>query len=116
MEHRGYGVRSNAPIFHVEKERGVWQIKTIDRPSARYHVTESSSDKPVGHRLSVQEHVVIDTQTNVVIARSTTYKRVANTVDQAWMGLIGSTLSLCPDPSKGPPRASLVDQTIAPIK
>jgi len=114
MEHPAPGDRRK--IEHVEKVGGDWKRTIYERPTARYHLVESQANKAVGHKVRVQERVVIDTQTREVIARDTTYKRTANTINQAWMGLIGSTLRLCPDPSKGPPRGDLVDQTIIPIK
>ena len=113
MEHPAADDRKK--VEHIEKSDGEWRKVILDRPSARYHLL-GSKPKQVGHKVSVQETVVLDAQTNEVIARQSSVTRWANTVDQAWMGLIGSTIKLCPDPTKGPPRLGLAELTIVPIK
>jgi hypothetical protein len=100
-------------IEHFERIDGQLKRSVIDRPTARYHLKESRANSPIGHRITVNETVIVDSQAGEVIARQTIYHRIANTVDQAWMGMIGSTLQTCY--GKGPP-ASLVDETIDQIK
>jgi hypothetical protein len=103
-------------VEHVERVDGKWQTKVLDRPSARYHLLGTELHKKVGHRIYMDETIVLDSQTGEVISRATAYKRYANSVDQAWAGMIGSTLRICPDPGNGPPRPRLVGQTIVPAK
>lgn len=114
MEHPASNDRRK--VERLEKAGATWKTVVLEKPTARYHLVESSAGKkPIGHKVWVEEQVLIDTETNEVIARDTKYKRAANTIDQALIGTIGSTLELCPDPSKGPPRAGLPDQAITPI-
>lgn len=119
IEYRGYRNRAGTTFYRVERAAAGWEAKVVDRPTSQYRLAESLvgslADIPVGHKLWKQERVIIDTQNNEIVARDTIYKRTANTIDQAWMGAVGSTLKLCPDPSEGRRRGGLVSQTIVPI-
>ena len=103
-------------VEHVEKIDGKWVTTVLDRPSARYHLLESQPNRKAGYRIVVTERVVVDSQNGEVIARDTTYKRYANSVDQSWAGALGSTLTFCPDPAKRSPEPGLADRTISPLK
>jgi hypothetical protein len=113
MEHPAADDRRK--VEHVEKSGDGWKRTLLERPSARYHLIESHADTPVGHKIWVQERAIFDSETKAVIARDTTYKRIANAVDQAWKGALGSTLRTCHGSLEGAP-AFLVDQAIRPLK
>jgi hypothetical protein len=114
VEYRGFPDRSGKPFYRIEKSANGWIVRRIEHPTARYRYFESAGNQLVEHKVWLQEQVILDTESHEVISRKTRYKRILNTVDQAWMGLFGSTLRICPDPSKGPPQGLLVDQTIVP--
>ncbi len=114
IEYRGYGNDPKAPIGHVEKLGDAWQVSIIAAPTARFHLRESQAHKLVGHRVSVLERVVVDSETNEILGRDTVYKRRANTIDEMWAGAFGSTLSTCPELGKGGPRPALLEQVISP--
>lgn len=115
VEYRRSNSEREPPIAHIEQNVHGWEITLLERPRARYHLRESRPHQWIGHRLKVHERAIIDFETDEVIARDTTYQRIANSVDQAWMGLLGSTLRSCHGSRVGP-AVSLEDQTINPIK
>jgi hypothetical protein len=114
IEYRGYRSGTHTPYYRVEKTASGWEVKRIEKPTARYRLGEtlidSNAEIPVGHRLWKQERILIDRVTGEMIARATTYKRIANTIDQLSLGGFMSTLRLCSG------SYDLVSQTIVPVK
>lgn len=76
------------------------EIRTykIDRPTARYHYTWPHKHTPVAHKVSKIERIVIDSQTDDVLARETKYAR------DAYLFFIGLNrpVMLCPAPGQDP--------------
>jgi hypothetical protein len=114
IEYRGYRSGTHTPFYRVEKTDSGWEVKRIEKPAARYRLGEtlidSNAEIPVGHRLWKQERMLIDRLTGEMIARATTYKRIANTIDQLALGGFGSTLRLCSG------SYDLVSRAIVPVK
>jgi len=114
IEYRGYPSGTHTPFYRVEKTSSGWEAKAIQKPAARYRLGEtligSNAEIPMGHRLWKQERIVIDRESGEVIGRYTIYKRISNTIDQLWRGMLGSTLKLCPEG-----HSDLLSQTIVPV-
>jgi len=92
MEHPA---RDHKNVEHLERVDGQWRSRVIDRPTARYHLIQSASNRSIAHKVWMDETVIIDSQTNEVISRQTVFKRTANAIDQMWFGGFGSTLEIC---------------------
>lgn len=118
---RNTSVSGHAPgkISHLEKQPdGAWRVTVIDRPTARYHYkfADPRQEVPVGLKIEKREVLVVDTQTNDVIAREIGYNRYPAWVQRLWIGSFGSGLVQCPDPGKGPPFEHLPTAAIKPLR
>lgn len=118
----GYDPKAN-PLYvsHVEKTDGQWRVTILKQPTARYHYkyayqpTPFQYEEPVGWKLERMETHVIDSETGEVIGRNTLIKRRASIAERLWIRLLGSDLTMCPDPEKGshPPFPEAV---LVPVK
>ena len=97
-----YENKSRDKFVRREKINGQWQTTIHDQPTARYHFRKTRNDEDVGYRLEAIEYVVVDSHTKEVIARRAIYKRYPGWVNAIWARFLGSGMTMCPDPERGP--------------
>lgn len=91
----------NLQVSHVEKIDGEWQVKILDKPTARYHYKRAYQprpykyEEPVGWKLERLEEVVVDAETGEIIARETDYKRYINVAEGSWRLYWGLAKTFC---------------------
>lgn len=62
-------------IVHIENIHGVWKSTVLDKPMARYYYWQPHRGTSISHKITKVERVVIDSQTNEILARETKYRR-----------------------------------------
>jgi hypothetical protein len=98
-------------VWHVERKQDGVYGSVLDRPTARYHYryayqpTPHQYEEPVGWKLEKLETQVVDTITGEVIGRQILIKRRSSVAERLWIKLLGSDLTMCPDPEHGPRQA-----------
>lgn len=85
---------------HVEKVEGKWKVSMLDRPTARYHFKFSSQHEAVGFRVRKYEEVILDTKTDVLVARQTIYTRYPGWLDSLWLRFFDERGKQCPPAGK----------------
>jgi hypothetical protein len=109
IEERGYRfmehpAKDPGRIEHVERIRGEWKVTILDHPTARYHFkyayqpTPHRIEEPVRWKLERTERRIVDSQTNEIIGREVIFKRRPSVMEGLWIGLVGSGLTICPNP------------------
>lgn len=94
--------------------------RVVDRPTARYHYRHAYQpsphryEEPMGWKLEKSEEVVVDSRSGEVIGRNVRYKRYPGWVEGLWIGLLGSGMTLCPDPEKGPRQPHFPEAVLIP--
>jgi len=105
-------------VWRTERvPEGLWRNMS-DHPKARYHYkfADPRQEVPIGLKIEKREVLVVDAQTNDVIAREIGYNRYPAWVQRLWIGSFGSGLVQCPDPGKGPPREHLPTAAVKPVR
>ena len=62
-------------IIVSPNEVDAWRVTVIDKPTARYHYKRIDYGKTVAHKIARSEDLILDTQTNEVLARRVDYGR-----------------------------------------
>jgi hypothetical protein len=103
-------------VSHVEKIDGKWLVSILSKPAARYHYrfTDSRQDVPIGYQLWKFETEVIDSTSGDAIGRNTMVKRRASMIERLWIRQVGSDLTICPDPEKGPRQPPFPETVLVP--
>lgn len=85
-------------VARFEKIGGEWTGAVLDKPTARYHYRWPHMDTPMSHKVDKIERVVVDSQTEEVLARETKYRREA-----PWFYIgLDRPVMLCPAPGEHP--------------
>lgn len=95
MEHRS---KKTGKVDHITKNNGQWKKETIDKPTARYHLKYSYKHTPVNVQLTKFESVVLDSVTNEIIGRDTSFIRYPGWFNGLWMGYYGTGQTICKGP------------------
>lgn len=122
---RGYRFQENmltdGGVAHLERTPEGIVATILDQPTARYYIryayqpTPYRIEEPIGWRLEKIERQIVDSTTGEVLGRDTSIKRRAGTIDRSWVRLLGSDLTMCPDPSKGPKQPSFPEAVLMPV-
>lgn len=83
---------------HLERQPDGVYVTILDRPTARYVYKYSANNEDAGLQLSKTEFIIVDTQTDEIISRSTLYKRYPGWVEGLWIRFVGSGLTICERP------------------
>lgn len=107
----------NGKVWHLERVTGGLQLTILDHPTARYvyKFADPNHDVPVGLKTIRTEEIVVDSGTGEIIGRDTRYKRYPGWLEGLWIRFLGSGLTICPDPGKGPPREHLPAAALRPL-
>jgi len=112
MEHKSLDGKK---VEHVEKTGdGKWRVTISDTPSARYHFKKTRDDVDVGYQLSAIEYAVIDSRNGETIGRRVIYKRYPGWINGLWTRFLGSGMTMCPDPERGPPQPLFPQSVLIP--
>ncbi|RLJ61234.1 hypothetical protein [Sulfurisoma sediminicola] len=121
---RGYRYKENmltdGGVVHLERTPEGIVASILDQPTARYHYkhayqpTPHKIEEPIGWRLEKIEWQVVDSATGEVLGRNTLIKRRASTVERLWIRLLGSDLTICPDPDSGPKQQPFLEAVLVP--
>lgn len=109
------GNYGNQPVrySHVEKIDGKWQVTILDRPTARYHFKFTSQHDPAAFQVRKYEEVILDAETNKVVARQTIYTRYPGWLDSLWLGFFDARGKQCPPSNK---QVYLLTEVLTPTK
>lgn len=109
MEHRSL---TKGKIEHVRKDGNEWTITQLEQPTARYH-HRYSNRRPwvsVEWKLVKSEQQILDTETGIIIARNTRFKRADNTVETQWSRFLGRGADTCYGPPGNPAKQKRIGQ------
>ncbi|MDR1850119.1 MAG: hypothetical protein LBQ75_08765 [Zoogloeaceae bacterium] len=87
-------------IQHVEKRDGQLYSKTLEHPTARFHVkfVGNRYEKPIGWKLEKLEYQAVDSLTGEILGKNLAFRRVLPTYEALWIGLFEPAIVLCRDP------------------
>lgn len=114
MEHPSQD--SRGLIDHIERIGDKLVVTTLSSPSARYRHRISSNNERIAYHIFKLEYVVLDGETSKIVARNTTYKRTSGWIEELWVRYLGTGVSMCPDPVRGPHQPQFPESAIVPIK
>jgi len=110
---RGYRFQENmlsdGGVVHLERtSRGI-EASILDRPTARYHYkyayqpTPYKQEEHIGWKLEKLGMVVVDSETEEIIARDTEYRRTINVAEGSWRLFWGLAKTTCRGTYPQPP-------------
>ncbi len=91
---------SNGKVRHLERVPGGIRVTILDRPMARYvyKFANPKREVAIGLKLEKRETIIVDSKTEEVIGRETSFNRYPGWIEGLWVRFLGSGQTICNRP------------------